>query len=85
MPAHVVNFEPQGALFVNDNNPLVFYDAITDFALEKLLTGGIVYTEIHEDSFSNIKKLFLQKGFSSITLKKDISGKKRMLKATMLP
>jgi len=85
MAVHVVNFEPDAALFVNDDNPLIFYEAIADFALDKLLTGGMVYTEIHEDFSSNVKELFLRKGFSSITVKKDIHGKNRMLKATMLP
>jgi release factor glutamine methyltransferase len=84
-PANVVNFEPHIALFVNDNDSLIFYNAIANFALEKLLPGGIVYTELHEDLFLNVKKLFLQKGFQDVTIKKDLQGKHRMLKATMLP
>ncbi|HEY4875686.1 MAG TPA: peptide chain release factor N(5)-glutamine methyltransferase [Puia sp.] len=85
IPANVVNFEPHIALFVNDNDPLFFYRAIADFALEKLLPDGIVYAELHEDLFLNVKKLFLQKGFQDVTIKKDLLGKHRMLKATMLP
>lgn len=84
MPANVVNFEPHVALFVNENDPLIFYKAIADFALEKLLSPGFVYTEIHEDLSSNVKELFLKKGFKDVTIKKDIHKKKRMLKATML-
>jgi release factor glutamine methyltransferase len=84
MPANVVNFEPHVALFVDANDPLIFYNAIADFALEKLLSNGLIYAEIHEDLSSNVKELFLQKGFTEVTIKKDIHGKKRMLKATML-
>jgi|SRR5271154_1191244 len=84
MPANVINFEPHVALFVNENDPLIFYNAIADFALEKLLPPGLIYTEIHEDLSSNVKELFLQKGFQDVTIKKDIHGKTRMLKATML-
>ena len=85
MPANVVNFEPHVALFVDANDPLIFYNAIADFALEKLLSNGLIYTEIHEDLSSNVKELFLQKGFQDVTIKKDLLGKHRMLKATMLP
>lgn len=84
-PANVVNFEPHVALFVNENDPLIFYNTIADFALEKLLPNGIVYAELHENLYSDVKKLFLQKGFQDITIKKDLQGKNRMLKATMLP
>jgi release factor glutamine methyltransferase len=85
MSSNVINFEPHIALFVNDDDPLIFYNAISDFALEKLLPGGIVYTELHEDLHSDVKKLFLQKGFQNVMIKKDLQGKHRMLKATMLP
>ncbi|SRR5579871_178692 len=81
---HVKNFEPHTALFVNDNDPLVFYKAIADFAAEKLLLPGRIYVETHEELAGNVKKLFLQKGFDEVTIKKDIYGKDRMLKATML-
>jgi release factor glutamine methyltransferase len=84
-PANVVNFEPHIALFVNDNDPLIFYNAIADFALEKLLPHGMIYAELHENLSSDVKKLFLQKGFQNVTIKKDLHEKNRMLKATMLP
>jgi release factor glutamine methyltransferase len=84
MPANVINFEPHVALFVNENDPLIFYNGIADFALEKLSSSGSIYAEIHEDLSSNVKELFLKKGFQNVTIKKDIHEKKRMLKATML-
>jgi release factor glutamine methyltransferase len=82
---NVVNFEPHIALFVNDDDPLIFYKAIADLALEKLLPNGMIYAELHEDLSSDVKELFLQKGFQAVTIKKDLHGKNRMLKATMLP
>jgi release factor glutamine methyltransferase len=84
MPKNVVDFEPSIALFVDDNDPFVFYRAIADFGNEKLLKTGAIYVEIHEDFFPNVKELFLQKGFSTVTVKKDIHGKNRMVKATLL-
>ena len=85
MSPNVINFEPHIALFVNDNDPLIFYNAIADFGFKKLSPDGMIYAEIHEDFSSHVKKLFLQKGFQNITVKRDLQDKLRMLKATMLP
>jgi release factor glutamine methyltransferase len=85
LPIHVKDFEPHTALFVQDRDPFIFYSAIADFALEKLLSGGSIYTEIHEDFFLNVKELFLSKGFPYVRIHKDMNGKSRIVKATMLP
>ena len=79
MKPNVVDFEPHTALFVPDNDPLVFYRAITDFAKEKLYPGGLVFVEIHESSGKKVSELFRLEGFS-VELKKDMQGKDRMLK-----
>jgi len=71
-------------LFVKDNDPLIFYEAIADFAKEKLMANGKVYVEIHEEQAFNVKKLFSFKGFNHVEIKKDMQGKERMIKATML-
>jgi release factor glutamine methyltransferase len=84
MPQNVVDFEPSIALFVDDSDPLVFYRAIADFANQKLLQNGAIYVEIHEDFYPNVKELFLRKGFSTVIMKKDVHGKNRMIKATLL-
>jgi release factor glutamine methyltransferase len=84
MHANVLNFEPHIALFVDDNNPLIFYNAIADFAINKLKIDGYVFAEIHESLAANVKELFLNKGFENVVIKKDMQGKDRMLKATML-
>jgi release factor glutamine methyltransferase len=84
MQPNVVDFEPHLALFVDDNDPLIFYKAIADCAKEKLNAGGKIYVEIHEDLSSAARELFSSKGFSGIEIKKDMQGKDRMIKATML-
>jgi release factor glutamine methyltransferase len=81
---HVIGYEPHLALFVDDDNPLLFYEAMADFAKEKLSPNGEVFVEIHEEQAFNVKKLFSLKGFSEIEIRKDMQGKERMIKATML-
>jgi release factor glutamine methyltransferase len=85
MRKNVTEYEPPGALFVPDDDPLIFYRAIADFGLNKLLPGGKIYTELHEKSAAAAKQLFSVKGYSSIEIKADTEGKDRILKATLLP
>ncbi len=84
MQQNVIGYEPHLALFVEDNNPLIFYEAIADFASKKLLPEGKIFVEIHEAQSSNVKKLFLLNNFQHVEIKKDILGKERMIKATTL-
>ena len=81
MAPHVLQYEPLLALFVNDNDPLIFYNAIAGFAKEHLHANGSVYVEIHESLGNDVVQLFRQHGFAQITLKKDLQGKDRMVKA----
>ena len=81
MNPNVVDFEPHTALFVPDNDPLIFYRAITGFAKEKLYPGGLIFVEIHESSGKNVTELFRLEGFS-VELGKDMQGKDRMLKCS---
>lgn len=80
MKRNVVEFEPSTALFVPDNDPLIFYKAIADFGWEKLKKGGNMYAEVHESLGERIRELFLSKGYT-VQLKKDLQGKDRMIKA----
>jgi release factor glutamine methyltransferase len=82
MALNVVNFEPHMALFVEDQDPLVFYKALADFAIQQLLPGGQVFAEIHEDLGDEVVQLFQQTGLQSIILKKDMQDKDRLVKAT---
>lgn len=79
MRANVLEYEPAKALFVTDNDPLVFYKVIADFGRTHLKPNGSIYTEINESLGDLTMELFRQKGFNP-ELKKDISGKDRMVR-----
>lgn len=79
MAANVVQYEPHSALFVPDNNALIFYQAIAQFARKRLYEGGSIYLEVHENLSEQVVELFKQKGYS-VEAKKDMQGKERMVK-----
>jgi release factor glutamine methyltransferase len=79
MEKNVVAFEPGLALFVPDNDPLVFYFRIASFAAKKLKNGGRLYFEINEVFGEEICKVLQKIGFTNIDLRKDINGKDRMV------
>ncbi len=77
---HVRLFEPELALFVPDEDPILFYKLLGQFARKKLLAGGRLFLELHHDFAREIMNWFSENGFSS-ELRKDVSGKNRMLRA----
>ncbi len=77
---NVTEFEPGIALFVPDSNPYIFYEKIAKFAQLHLNENGKIYVEVHEEYANNIKGIFENGGFIS-TVKKDIYGKERMVRA----
>ncbi|AUP77841.1 peptide chain release factor N(5)-glutamine methyltransferase [Flavivirga eckloniae] len=81
MRPNVVNNEPHLALFVKDENPLKFYEAITYFALDNLKENGLLFFEINEYLGRNMIRLLKDNGFNNIQLKQDIFKKDRMIKA----
>jgi len=80
MDLHVVEYEPKTALFVPDEDPLLFYRAIAEFAASHLNPGGQVYVEIHDRLGVETADVF-RKWFSIVELRKDIHGKDRMIRA----
>ncbi len=82
MLQNVLAYEPHLALFVPDNDALVFYEAIAGFAQRTLPAYGCVFVEIHEDLGQQTKELFELKGFKA-EVKKDFQGKDRMVKAVL--
>ena len=85
MHANVLDHEPGSALFVSDDDPLIFYQAIADFSVNHLKHSGILYVEIHE-RFGQAGKSLLQKaGFQKIDVLKDMQGKDRFIRASILP
>lgn len=77
---NVLENEPHLALFVDDNNPLLFYDKIADFAKEHLTENGQLYFEINQYLGKETVELLKQKRFINIELRKDISENDRMIK-----
>ena len=84
MDKNVLLYEPKLALFVPDDDPLIFYEAIANFAILYLNTeNGKLYFEINEMMGEKIISMLLQKGFSDVILKKDFQNKDRMISATL--
>ncbi len=81
MHANVTDHEPQSALFVPEDDPLLFYHTIADFALTKLPANGLLFFEINENYGNQTVEMLKKKGFTDITLKQDMSGRDRMIKA----
>lgn len=79
----VTAYEPHLALFVSDENPLIFYDKIGDFALTNLSKQGFLYFEINQALAEETKKLLEQKGFKAQIIK-DINNNDRMISAQFL-
>jgi release factor glutamine methyltransferase len=84
MSSLVVEFEPEIALFVPDEDPFIFYKSIALFAKQNLKPNGSIYLEIHEDSAIEMVDLLKAYGFGNLFMKKDMQGKNRMIKAQML-
>lgn len=84
MCANVLDFEPHLALFVDDNDPLLFYRAIAAFAREALTIGGTLYFEINSQLGEETRQAVVQEGFAFVDLMKDIHGKDRMIRAKRL-
>lgn len=79
MQSNVLDFEPHIALFVDDDNPLIFYRKIAELAKNHLNENGSLYFEIHAEQGENCKKLLELIGFENIMLRKDLSGNDRMI------
>lgn len=79
VPEQVKAHEPHLALFVADEDPLVFYEAIAKFAWRQLLPEGLLFFECNEYNAPQIVALLEKKGFQEVELRQDLSGKDRMV------
>jgi release factor glutamine methyltransferase len=79
---NVLGNEPHLALFVPNNNPLLFYKKIADLAFKSLSKNGLLFFEINEQFGKETVAMLSSIGFVDIKLKKDINDKDRMIKAT---
>lgn len=81
MHQNVLNFEPHLALFVDNEDALIFYERVLVFAENHLNQNGTIYCEINQYLGQETKQLF-EKNYKFVTIYKDISGNDRMLKAS---
>lgn len=84
MEKNVLEYEPELALFVPDEDPLLFYERIANFACGHLKAGGQLYFEINEAMGEACLNMLINKGFSAVQLKTDIHGKDRMIRSVFL-
>ena len=82
MAPNVLEHEPHLALFVENNNPLVFYQAIVALSKQALKKQGLLYFEINEYLGEETKALFSSDDFENVQLKTDVFGKNRMMRAS---
>lgn len=80
---NVLKNEPHLALFVEDHEPLIFYDKIGDLAKKHLKEEGALYFEINQYLGKETVALLKEKGFKQIELRKDLFGNDRMIKAKL--
>lgn len=83
MQKNVLDFEPHLALFVEDSEPLIFYEAIANFAFNNLTDNGLVAVEINETLGEETADVFRKKGFSEVEIIKDIHQKNRFVSAVL--
>ena len=81
MEQNVLGYEPHSALFVPDDTPLLFYQAIGKYALTALKKDGWLYFEINPLYAAPLQQLLCMMAFHDIEIKEDQYGKKRMIRA----
>ena len=79
----VLAYEPHVALFVKDDDPLLFYRAIAEFGKKALNKDGRLYFEINPLKAEALQEMLLKTGYHDVELRKDIFGKLRMIKAIL--
>ncbi|MBM77980.1 MAG: protein-(glutamine-N5) methyltransferase, release factor-specific [Crocinitomicaceae bacterium] len=83
MSPNVVDYEPHSALFVPDNNPLMFYSIIAEMGTKILNKNGKIYFEIHEEYGDQIVNLLSDLNYSNVLLFQDLQGKNRIVTASI--
>jgi release factor glutamine methyltransferase len=83
MLPNVLDYEPHLALFVPNNDPLIFYKTIADFAIKHLDTNGLLYLEINENLGEETINILKEKGLKNIELRQDLRGKDRMIRSKL--
>ena len=81
MRPNVLRYEPHRALFVPDDDPLVFYRVIAEYGCRSLNPGGMLWFELNERYGSEVASLLEQSGYSEVAVHDDMFGKQRMAEA----
>ncbi len=79
MARNVLDFEPHTALFVPDNDPLLFYHAIARQSKPVLKVDGFIALEINSQYAKPVKDILLDNGFKEVSILQDVSGKDRIV------
>lgn len=83
MHNNVLLHEPHTALFVPDEQPLLFYEAIASFGLRHLNNNSLLFFEINEAYGKEVVNMLAARGYQNVELKKDMQGNDRMVKAVL--
>ena len=83
MHNNVLDYEPSLALFVPDNNPLIFYEALANWGVKLLRPGGLLFLEINESLGKETIEMLASHGYSNIILRRDINDRERMVRAAL--
>lgn len=81
MKKNVLDYEPTIALYVPNDDPLLYYKCILDWGKNVLKNEGSIYFEINEYLGDDVVKLMKEEGYDSVVLKKDFTGRDRMIRA----
>ena len=83
MSKNVVEYEPKVALFVDSEEPLLFYKALVTRARESLTPGGLLAVEINERFGKEVQRLFIANDFAEVEIIQDAFGKDRIVKGIL--
>lgn len=83
MERNVLEHEPEQALFVPDDDPLLFYRTIARYAAKSLMPGGALYFEINPLYVNEMLQMLSDKGFSNTEVRNDQFGKQRFTKSCL--
>lgn len=84
MSENVLKYEPHLALFVKNEEPLLFYDRIAELGTKSLTKGGKLYFEINENYGKETKEMLESKGYSKVEIIKDLQDKERIIRAVFV-
>ena len=81
MDKNVLDYEPETALFAPEDNPIIFYQRIGDYAIRSLMPGGLLYFELNPQTAEAVGNYLESIGFQETEIRQDQFGKQRFLKA----